>query len=324
MLGGQAEQARAWTLPGLIRLPDVELGRIDPLLMNIVVARGIPARVGLDVARHSRQVNGWALDLARRAPALEEEFWRAPQDWDNCLAEFRAGLICWYADEVLGVRYNEDQKEGHDVVYTDPSDLFLDGVIERRRGTCATMAAFHVAMSWRLGWGLRLSMAGPHFLARYDDGGRRFNIEATNTGRGGFSTPSDEYYHKSCAVGRNSGLWMRIDLTPMTPREMLGAFVLLRGRHYWDLRQIGEAVAHYRLAAALHPRCGFLEARLPRMLPLEACLVPRPGEQLWMSRDVGPEFIRAECARANASWQAWSEFIYPWEREEGPDGISSW
>src|SRR5262249_50895476 len=78
------------------------------------------------------------------------------------------------------------------VRYTDPSDLFLNGVMETRRGTCGNMSMVHVALAWRLGWPVSLACVHSHHITRYDDGRVRYNIEATDTGRGGFVAPTDE------------------------------------------------------------------------------------------------------------------------------------
>ena len=82
------------------------------------------------------------------------------------------------------------------MLYTDPSDLFLNGVIDTRRGTCANMAALHVALGWRLGWPVSLACVASHFVCRYDDGQVTHNIEATQSGHGGFRSDPDEYLIK--------------------------------------------------------------------------------------------------------------------------------
>jgi hypothetical protein len=74
--------------------------------------------------------------------------------------------------------------------------IFLNGAIDSRQGTCANMAALHVALGWRLGWNVSLALAGWHVFCRYDDGERIHNIEATKNGQGGFHSHPDEYYQK--------------------------------------------------------------------------------------------------------------------------------
>jgi hypothetical protein len=72
-----------------------------------------------------------------------------------------------------------------------------------------------------------LACVGPHYICRYDDGATVHNIEATETGRGGFSSQTDEYIlakHKLPALAQACGS----DLRSVTPREMLGLFLGLR------------------------------------------------------------------------------------------------
>jgi hypothetical protein len=240
------------TLEALIGLSDAELAKTDPLVMNLTVAREIPRLARLDIDQYRRTVNGWALDLARRLPGAEVEFRKTPQDWRSDLAFFRLGFLCWYVDEVLGIRYREDQKNVLSVSYTDPCDLFLNGVIDTRRGTCGNMSALHVAVGWRLGWPVSLACARWHILCRYDDGKVTHNIEATNNGQGGFSAPADAYYLKEYGLPEWA-VRCGSDLTALRPRELLGLFVSLRARHYQDCGHFQRGLEDYRLAHRLFP-----------------------------------------------------------------------
>jgi hypothetical protein len=49
-----------------LALSDEELSRIDPVVMNLVVAKGIPALAGLDIGRYVRLADEWAADLRAR------------------------------------------------------------------------------------------------------------------------------------------------------------------------------------------------------------------------------------------------------------------
>jgi hypothetical protein len=53
-------------------------------------------------------------------PAYEQEFWKTPQDWDNCIHMFRL-------DVDVGIAYKEDQRQLEKVSYTDPNDLLFPG-----------------------------------------------------------------------------------------------------------------------------------------------------------------------------------------------------
>ena len=147
-----------------------ELAATDPVVMNLLVAKGIPALAGLEVPPYQRIVDEWAREIRRRLPRLERHFHRTPGDWDNDIDLFRLGVVCEFVDKDLGVRYKEEQKFVPKWTYADPGDLFLNGVIDTRRGTCGNMAALHLALGWRLGWPVSLAVVGWHVILRFDNG----------------------------------------------------------------------------------------------------------------------------------------------------------
>jgi regulator of sirC expression with transglutaminase-like and TPR domain len=75
-------------------------------------------------------------------------------------------LVCWYIDVVLGVAYREDQREAKRILYTDPTDLFINGVMDTARGTCGNMALLHVVLGRRIGLPVSLACVGSHFICR--------------------------------------------------------------------------------------------------------------------------------------------------------------
>ena len=117
-------------------------------------------------------------------PGCEAKYYESPRDWKDDIRFFRLGVLCWYVVEVLGVKYREDHRDVKSVLYTNPSDLFLNGIMDTRRGTCGNMAALHVAVAWRLGWPVSLACVRSHLICRYDDGHVTHNIEATQAGSG--------------------------------------------------------------------------------------------------------------------------------------------
>lgn len=136
--------------------------------------------------------------------------------------------------------------------YTDPCDLFLNGVMDRRRGTCGNMAALHVAMGWRMGWPVSLACIKSHFICRYDDGRVQHNIETTHPSTGGFKSDPDEF------IIREEGLTAKAistgsDLRAVKPRELLGLFLGLKGRHLRDIGERAEAEKSYLVARYLFP-----------------------------------------------------------------------
>jgi hypothetical protein len=206
----------------LIGRSDADLGRIDPLEMNLTVAKRIPSLADLDVSLYKRQADRWSIELLRQLPAFEERFRRTPQEWDNDIHMFRLGVLCHFVHNDLGIRYLEDQKLVEKIAYTDPSDLFLNGVMDTRRGTCGNMAAFLVAMGWRLKWKVSLALAKWHCILRFGDGKVVWNIEASNM-EGGFRTNPDEYYQGKYNIPQEH-IDCGSDLAFLKPRELLGYF----------------------------------------------------------------------------------------------------
>lgn len=165
---------------------------------------------------------------------------------------FRLAILYEYLDRIAGIRYKDEHAERTSILYTDPSDLFLNGIMDTRQGTCGSMPALYVAIAWRLGWPVSLACARAHHLARYDDGKVKYNIETSWIGRGAFSTGDDAHYINFYKLSPNA-VSSGSDLRALTPRETLGIFVGLRARHMQDSGNLMEAEKDYLLARHLFP-----------------------------------------------------------------------
>ncbi len=216
-------------LRDLLALQSDELGRVDPVEVNLLVAQHLDSLQNIDIPEYQRMVDVWTDDFRRRLPEAEHHFRQTPGDWNNDIHFFRLGVLCWFLGEVLAIRYREDQKHLKSIRYTNPEDLFINGLIDAREGTCGNMPVLFLALTWRLGWPATLIVAGNHMLCRYDDGNVRHNIETTNFEGGGFRSPPDDFLRKERKIPelavRNGS-----DLCPLTPKQMLGWFFGLRGR----------------------------------------------------------------------------------------------
>ncbi len=240
------------SLPIHVAMSDEELARIDPLVLNLQVAKGIPALAELNICRYQELADEWAAGVQRLITKAQGHFWRNPSGWKNDIHFFHLGVLCEYVERELGVAYREDQRDLTAIRYTDPSHLFLNGVMDTRRGTCGNLAALHVALGWRLGWPVSLACVGSHFICRYDDGEVTHNIEATQSDYGGFKSDPDEFLiqqHRLPPQALRSGS----DLRAVSPREMLGLFVGLRARHLRDVSQLAAAERDLLLARYLFP-----------------------------------------------------------------------
>ena len=236
-VAGLPQQNGAVSWPDAERFPGLtndELRRIDPVVLNLSVAKGIPSLSKLDIARYVRLADQWAAEIRGYLPANEANFYKNPERWNNDLDFARLALMGWYVGQVLKIGYREDQIGLKQVLYTDPSDLFLNGIMDTRQGTCANMALLWVVLAQRLGWPVSLATVRAHFIARFDDGKKIINIEAASDyGAGTWSSPPDRYYLKEWG---ESSIPQRAvdcgsDLRALTPREMLGVFFGARARH---------------------------------------------------------------------------------------------
>lgn len=162
--------------------------------------------------------------------------------------------------------------------------------MDTRRGTCGNMAALHVAVGWRLGWPVSLACVNSHYICRYDDGTVTHNIEATRSGAGGFRSDPDDYLIRAYSLPPLA-IACGSDLRALKPREMLGAFLGLRGRHMRDTGRHAEAERDYLLARWLFPNS--------RRLFVDAMAVTVPqGEKLFEPNETGSPQSLAEVLAA--------------------------
>jgi hypothetical protein len=208
----------------LIGLPNSSLGRLDPLVMSLLVARGIKGLENLEIEPFRDLLDRAAEFLRQQLPNADRNFHENPATYKNDIRFSRLALLCWFVGSVLKIRYREDQAFQQKVSYKDPGDLFLHGVLSTRRGTCSNMAQVYVVLGWRLGWPVSLACAGSHFLCRYDDGSVTYNIEASNADDGTFESPTDDEYRKVFNLPEKA-VRCGSDLRAVTPREKLGLFI---------------------------------------------------------------------------------------------------
>ena len=219
----------------LLAMTENELAAVDPLAMNLVVAKGIECLADLEIAEYQATVNAWTEDFRTRClPHWEQFFHEAPDDFRNDLRYFRLGMVCQYLDLEVGISYHPEQRHLKKILYTNPSDLFLNGVIDTKYGTCGNMSALHVAIGLRMGWPVSLACVNSHYVCRFDDGEIAYNVESTDTGRGGWSCRTDADFLADVHVPERA-IPVGSDLRALSPREVLGIFVASRARHTQDI-----------------------------------------------------------------------------------------
>ncbi|MGA2323748.1 MAG: tetratricopeptide repeat protein [Sedimentisphaerales bacterium] len=128
---------------------------------------------------------------------------------------------------------------------TDPYDLFLHSVMDRRQGYCLSLSVLYLAIGERLGLPLYGVVVPGHFFVRYDDGHVRFNIETTAKG----SSASDEYYIEQFNVPKTDTIYM----TNLNKRQVLGCFFNNLGNVYGNINNVDQAIASLQWAVYINP-----------------------------------------------------------------------
>lgn len=167
------------SLDRLLSLDDQTLETMDPLEVDLAVARSIPGGETMDVARYQRILDEWAAQIKAETDRYLYKFQQSPAEYKNSLAYFKALTMVTVVGQDLKVSY--DVKS---VAFDDPRDLFVHGVIDQRRGTCVSLPVLYMALGHRLGYPIKAVALPRHLFCRWEDRatGERFNIEAANAG----------------------------------------------------------------------------------------------------------------------------------------------
>jgi len=129
---------------------------------------------------------------------------------------------------------------------SDPDDLFLHSVLNRKRGYCLSLSILYLSLGERLGLTLYGVVVPEHFFVRYDDGRVRFNIETT--GKGG-SAPDEHYIEKFKVPEDNEGIYM-LNLNKI---QTLGCLFNNLGNTYSEVGNIDAALLALERAVEINP-----------------------------------------------------------------------
>ncbi len=235
-------------LHDLLNLPDADFEKLDVVELNLAIVREIPACGQLDVARYRRTVDGWAERVKEETNRHWYRFERNPADYENSTGYFCALVMCTVIGQDFNVRYDLE-----DFSFEQPEDLFVHGVIDKRKGTCVSLPILYVAIGQRLGWPIRAVAVPGHAFCPWDDPetGERLNIEAANLG--GLTEHDDEYYrHWPYEIDPR---WEREHhvLKSLTMREHASVMVGALGAYFLARRDASSALRWDALAHWLDP-----------------------------------------------------------------------
>jgi regulator of sirC expression with transglutaminase-like and TPR domain len=191
------------------------VGELDIGRAALLLAR--EDRPALDLPRYLTQLDVLAADLRRR---LEESPGASRRD---LLASFLYGPGGFTADPA--------DPHGH-----DPENLYLDRVLERRRGYCVSLGLLGLAVGERLGLPLQGVRAPFHYWLRLDGE----NIETTDGGR---AHPDGHYLRRFPAAALSDAY-----LHPVQPRTIFAEVLSNRGALAYRAGDLDRALRSLDLA----------------------------------------------------------------------------
>ncbi len=143
--------------------------------------------------------------------------------------------------------YGYTDKVDQDGVPLDPSEIFLHGLLDSRRGYCMNLSFLYLIVADRLDLPLHGVALPNHFFVRYESGPARINIETTESGA---SFP-DAFYLDRFGIPQNPPpvFYMR----NLGKKQSLGSYFSNVGMAFYRKSQPGKAVAYLELSAKINP-----------------------------------------------------------------------
>lgn len=119
------------TTDQLVGLTDEQLAAVDPLAMNLIVAKGTPRLADLDLFAYQHRINEWASDFANRYLPFWLDVYEDHLDFYNCNQRiFEIGMIQQFFTSEIGLSYLED---GYDATWQHCMWQLLGGWVGRSR-----------------------------------------------------------------------------------------------------------------------------------------------------------------------------------------------
>jgi tetratricopeptide (TPR) repeat protein len=139
---------------------------------------------------------------------------------------------------------------------SDPNDLFLHSVLDKKRGYCLSLSILYLSLGERLGLPLYGVVVPGHFFVKYDDGKVQFNIETTSKG----GTAPDEHYITKFNVPEDDkdSIYMR----KLSKVQTLGCFLNNLGNSYCDIDDTDSALRALETAVDINPSLSESRANL--------------------------------------------------------------
>lgn len=226
-------------LDRILALSDSELERVPIARINLLVAKEVFC--DLDVDTYTAKLR----QLAQELKEYNQKYVDNPNDPDQLIRALNTYLYFH-----KNFRYTK-LGDANDVVSLnrEPTNLFLNGILDRMMGTCVSMPVIYIALGEEMGYPIKGVNAEDHFFCRWEGNGYVSNIEATNGGE----EFTDEFYKKDLGVTDEqlaSGAYMKT----LSKRELIGNFFFARASFYSATGQAEKAIDDFQRVVACNPR----------------------------------------------------------------------
>ena len=250
----------------LILLSESKLNTLDIANMNLLCAQNLNGSENLNIEESLMLLDQWAELVKQNEQKYSPGFFQNRGKYDGSYAKFQAVNLGLTLKEDLKCGYNLElvdsgaMKDLQSIRFFENSeDLFLNGFITKRKGSCSSLPVLMVAIGRRCHYPLYLVACKGHLFCRWDDGHERFNIE---TACPRVDIKPDDYYKQWPYTASETEIRTEKYLKNLTPKEELGLFCDLRGINLQANRRFTEALAAYYEAKKAFPESGYIKTSI--------------------------------------------------------------
>jgi hypothetical protein len=240
-----------------MRLTDDESAKLELAQANLLCSQGLPGSLSLDVDSIVETLESWAAHAKSETERHLYRFHQNPKEFGNSEPYFRSLMLVTVLQQDMGVSYNIELIQSgkmNDAMslafFKDASDVFLNGAIAKRTGSCASMPVLVCAVGRQLGYPLKLVRAKGHLFCRWEGERQKLNLEVS--GRG-LNVYPDEYYRKWPHPITDADMATGAYLASMTPKQEFACFLELRGACLLANGRTSEAAEALKLSVQLWP-----------------------------------------------------------------------
>jgi hypothetical protein len=257
-------------LAQLLALSPAQLEKCNIALMNLLCAQGLRGAENLDVQQNLDTLDQWVRHVRYETVRNYHRFLDHPEEYNNSEAYYRMIMLATVLQEDFQAHYDPEralpqlrgEREPNDVFFADAGDVFIHGLLGgERHGTCSSLPVLYAAVAQRLGYPVDLASTVEHLYLRYEEGTNHLNVDAAGEG---FITHSDQEYRRWPHPLTDEEIKTYGYLKPMSQREILGAFLIIRAGSLTSMRRYDEAAESWETANRYLPETPVLKQLVAR------------------------------------------------------------